>query len=166
MRDWMRNNSTGVTFLAVGICLVAGVSFLSFGCTASDLIQVRVPLGVQRSINAPKIVTLTDAPHEWDRWQLFVETETEKFADQIATSKQLLGFVESFANTGLGVAEQALGGIPFGGAAVGGLGLLAGIFFDKPGAKNKEAKEKEASYNAGIQQGKTIAEEIARNIRV
>ena len=166
MIDWVRNNTTGIAFLVVGVALVAGISFLSFGCTASDLIQVRVPLGVQRSINTPKIVTLTDAPHEWDRWQLFVESETEKFADEIAKGQQLLGFVESFANTGLGVAEQALGGIPFGGAAVGGLGLLAGIFFDKPGAKKKEAKEKEASYNAGVKQGKTIAEEIARQIRV
>ena len=165
MAEWIKRNSVGLALAGTMIAIMVMLVFVASGCSASDLIQVRVPSGVQRSISTPKLVPLSDAPHEWDRWILFVETESERFSDSIARGQELLGFVQSMTNTGLGLAEQALGGIPFGGALIGGLGLVSGIFFDKPGAKKKEASEKQASYNAGMAKGKKMAEEIARELR-
>lgn len=165
MIQWIKKNKTGLAIALVCVGVVVLFSSLAGGCSASDLIKVNVPSGVQRSIATPASITLTDAGHEWDRWTQFVEIESEKFSASINRGQELLGFVQSMANTGLGAAESALGGIPFGGFAVGGLGLLGGLFFEKPGTQKKEAKEKESSYNAGMEQGKRIAEEIVRELR-
>jgi len=165
MIEWIKNNKAGLGLAAACIGVVVLFSSLAGGCSASDLIKVKVPSGVQRSIATPPSITLTDAGHEWDRWVQFVEIESDKFSGSISRGQELLGFVQAMANTGLGAAEAALGGVPFGGFAVGGLGLLAGLFFEKPGTRNKEAKEKESSYNAGMEQGKRIAEEIVRELR-
>ena len=146
-------------FLVGGVTLVLSVAMVfASGCSLGDLVQVRVPSGVQQSLAAPSQVTLNESTYTWDSWVHFVESNTEQFQDNIDRTNFVWGALSSAVNVGAESAQGPLSALPGGAALISGLSLLTGLFLNKPGAVKKEAKEKEKSFNAGMNAGKQAAE--------
>jgi hypothetical protein len=60
------------------------------------------------------------------------------------------------ADLGLAAANEGAGQIPGGAFLVGGLSLLTGLVLKRPGEDKRVGKEKEDSYNAGLEEGKRL----------
>ena len=156
MLEWIKKNGWSTTFAAaaVGIALMG---LLLSGCQMSDLIKVDVPKDVQEAVDSEPKVTLTAAPDLWDDWQAYVKRNTEKLESRTERAYELLGFINSATDMALVAAEGAAPAFPGGAILVGLLGGTAGLFLKRPGTDKQIAKEKEASYNAGMEKARELA---------
>ena len=142
------------------VCAAVGFFLLSMtvqGCDLQKMIDVDVPRDVQQSIGSEETVTLSDSRYEWDRWQDWVRSNSEAFARNIEAGNDRVALIENLTAMGIGALGEVSGTFPGGAVIFSGLSLLAGWFLKKPGTDKVVAKEKEDSYNAGIEKGKTIA---------
>ena len=142
------------------MCAAAGFFFVAMsvqGCDLQKMIHVDVPRDVMESIGTEETISLSDAPYEWDRWQAWVSTNSEAFARKIEAGRERVALIENVTALGMGALGEASATFPGGAVVFSGLSLLAGWFLKKPGTDKVVAKEKEDSYNAGIEKGKAIA---------
>jgi len=153
MSNWFTENKTGIMVGGITLALAIGLVFAS-GCSLGDLVHVKVPSGVQQSLATPSQVTLNEAGYTWDAWVHYVEANTEQFQDNIDRSNYIWGMLSSAVNVGADSARGPLSALPGGAFLVSGLSLFTGLFLNKPGAAKKTAKEKEKSFNAGMEAGK------------
>jgi len=147
--DWLLKNKAGMGIVAgVVACfiLAAGIN----GCLRlSDLVRVRVPAEVQRATNSPPKITLTEAEGVMENYI----RAGEQFKDNISQSYEWLGFLTSLSSTGIELGKAA---IPGGAVGLSLLSLAGGIFIKGPGT----AKEKNASYNKGLEEGSRLASQV------
>ena len=147
---------------AIGVLLLA--SALS-ACQIEDLIKIDVPDGVATAIDVEPSISVSDSSAAWEDWQAYVERESRRFADEIDRGQEVAGIIRSLTETGISIGRDAASTLP-GGAILGsGLALLGGLLLKRPGDAKKERIEKEASYNAGIQKGHQIAEDVRRGLK-
>ena len=142
--EFLKANKTGVSILGVvltGFIVMAGMN----GCQLTDMVKVSVPLEVQKATNSPSKVTLTDAPGVMKAYV----AGGEKFKKNIARGYKWLGFLSSLGTTGIEMGKSV---IPGGAIGLSLLTLAGGIFIKGPGT----AKEKNASYNKGMQEGQRL----------
>ena len=158
MRNWMKDNKTGLFVGGITVVLAIGMLFAS-GCSLGDMVHVKVPPGIQQSLAAPSQITLNDAEYTWNSWVQFVETNTERFQDSIDRSNFIWGTLSSAVNVGADAAQGPLSALPGGALLLTGLSLTTGLFLNKPGSVQKMAKEKEKSFNAGMKAGDRVSAE-------
>lgn len=156
MIEWIKSNRITVSF-AVAAVAVLLVSVAAAGCQVSDLITVDVPTDVKDAVGVDGRVSLTQVPDIWDDWQDYVKRNTERLERSTERSYELLGFINSATDIAIGAAEGAASSFPGGALLVGLLGGAAGLYMKKPGTDRVIAKEKEASYNAGMEKAKALA---------
>ena len=123
----------------------------------SDLIKVKVPEDVKSAIDIEGDVTLTQIPDVWDDWQGFVKKNTMRLEAETEQAFELLGFINSATDLAITAAGNAAPAFPGGAILIGLLGGAAGLFLKKPGTDRAIAKEKEASYNAGMEKARELA---------
>ena len=141
----LTTNKTGLSilgFVVAGFILAAGLN----GCKITDLVKVQVPIEVQRAINAPPKVTLTNAP------DLLIDYARggEKFVKEIARGYAWVGFLAAASTTSIELGKSV---VPGGAIGLSALSLIAGVFIKGPGT----AREKNKSYNGGLAEGERIA---------
>jgi hypothetical protein len=68
------------------------------------------------------------------------------------------GVRRSLSETGLKISQDAASTLPGGAVISAALAGLGGLFLRRPGDANRERIEKEASYRAGLEKGKELAE--------
>ncbi len=155
VKELLVENFTGISVLAVA-GVFAGLTVLISGCSLADLIRVRVPRGVQSSLHIEPTVRLSEAGVTWERWQSFVELESRSFNENIDRSAEVAGLIGSLMNMGLEVGSGPLTSLPGGAFFLASLTGLGGLFLRTPGTSKRVAKEKEASYNKGLERGRRL----------
>lgn len=149
MRDWINENKNGLMVGVLTAALAAGL-LLASGCSLGDLVKVDVPTGVRQSLAVPSQISLNESVYTWDSWVHYVETNTAQFQASIDESNFIWGMLSSAVNVGAESAQGPLSALPGGAFLLTGLSLVTGLFLNKPGATKALAKEKEKSYNAGM----------------
>jgi len=142
---------------------VAAIGFLLLattiqGCQLEDLVKVDVPKDVAAAIESDDRISYSDSSDAWDDWQAYVDRESAKFAKNIDKGAEVAGLLRSLSETGLQIGQDAASTLPGGAIISAALAGLGGLFLRRPGDANRERLEKEASYRAGLEKGKQIAE--------
>ena len=143
--EFLKSNKTGVsivTAVMAAFLLMAGMN----GCQLTDLVKVNVPMPVQKATNSPPKVTLTEAP---EVMAAYIRSG-EKFKENISRGYEWLGFLSALGTTGIEMGKSV---IPGGAIGLSLLSLAGGIFIKGPGT----AKEKNRSFNKGMQEGQRLA---------
>ena len=140
---------------AIGVMLLA---IALQGCKLEDLVKVDVPKDVAAAIKSEDRISYSDSPAAWDDWQAYVDRESAKFAKSIDKGAEVAGLLRSLSETGLQIGQDAASTLPGGALISAALAGLGGLFLRRPGDANRERLEKEASYRAGLEKGKELAE--------
>jgi hypothetical protein len=140
---------------AIGVMLLATALQ---GCKLEDLVKVDVPKDVAAAIKSEDRISYSDSPAAWDDWQAYVDRESAKFAKSIDKGAEVAGLLRSLSETGLQIGQDAASTLPGGALISAALAGLGGLFLRRPGDANRERLEKEASYRAGLEKGKQLAE--------
>ncbi len=163
MFDYLKENKLGVGILAIG-AILTGLAFAVQGCALDDLIQVKVPQGVQASVGVAPKVPLSEAPYTFEAYRTKVERDSRQFSESISDAQFLHSTVAGLVRMGFEEASGPLSLMPYGSLLLAGLTGFGGVMLKKPGtdkataAMREEhqktlAHEKEKSYNAGITKG-------------
>lgn len=156
MIDLFKQNQKAAWFIVASIAAVLLTSTLA-ACQLQDLIRVDVPAGVQGAIQTEPKIPLSETDAAWDEWVAWVDRESGRFADSISKGNETASVIRSLTETGLSLGRDAAATLPGGALISSTLALLGGLFLKTPGTDKKIAKEKEASYNAGIDKGRAAA---------
>jgi hypothetical protein len=141
-----------VLMIAVVVGLVvAGIQ----GCQLADIIKVKTPVPIQQSDGLPAKLPLSQARGEYLSWRAETQRSDAEWRESIDGGEEFVGLLEGVGMTALQEFSPLAGP-----AALPAL-LLGGYFF---GNSNKR-KNKEASYNAGLEKGKSLAREIVEGVR-
>jgi len=165
MTDWIKKNPMAIS-LAVASLALLFVNLAVAGCQVSDLVKVEVPDGVKTAVGVDGVVTLTDVPDVWDDWKDFVEKNTKRFESETERSYEILGFINGATQMALSAAGTAAPAFPGGAILLSLLSGAAGLYMKKPGTDRAIAKEKEASYNAGLEKAKSLAASVNEAVEV
>ena len=145
-------------FMIAAICLIICAIVLTTlqGCNMASLIKVDVPPAIIAATDAPQPVTLDNVDMVWEDWKRYVESNTNKFEHSINDAKERYAVLSQLTNIGLRTFEGEVSGIPGGTILLSALSLATGIFLKRPGEDARVAKEKEDSYNKGLEVGSSI----------
>lgn len=145
---------------AVTIALFAVLASLQ-GCDIRSQLVVKAPKEVLEVVDL-ETMTLADAEAAYEDWANWVDTRTRQFQRAVADAEDRYARIEALIDLGLTAAEQGGASLPGGAFLVGGLSLLTGLVLKRPGEDKRVSKEKEDSYNAGIEAGKKAILEALR----
>lgn len=142
--------------IAIGALLFVGAATVS-GCNLGDIIRTKTPVSIQKSERLPKSLTLNESQLERDRYIDDVQRNIAAWNENIEKGLTLQSLIGDIALTELSPERLALLGLPVGGPAALLLTYGLGVFTKRPGDKTQKevAKEKEASFNAGLSKGGT-----------
>lgn len=142
--------------IAIGALLFVGAATVS-GCNLGDIIRTKTPVSIQKSERLPKSLTLNESQLERDRYIDDVQRNIAAWNENIEKGLTLQSLIGDIALTELSPDRLALLGLPVGGPAALLLTYGLGVFTKRPGDKTQKevAKEKEASFNAGLSKGGT-----------
>jgi hypothetical protein len=163
MIEAFKKNRPAAISIVAAMCVLLLGSVLS-ACQVDDLVKVDVPTGVATAIDSGERIPVSATDAAWEDWTAWVERESTRFADEIDDGKRTVGVLTSLAETGIRVGQDAASTIP-GGAILGsGLALLGGLFLRRPGDAKREQAEKDAAYNAGREQGESLAKTVIEGV--
>lgn len=134
--------------LAVSMSLAACAGF-----DMGDIVHVKTPNGIQKTQGLPRTISLNEAEDEYQAWFDTVQRDGAAWRNNIERANEIRGILGQLAMTGLDELGPTIMGIPVIGPLAPGLGMLATYFI---GAGNVR-KQKEKSYNAGIDKGAATA---------
>ena len=141
-------------YFAVAVCL-----FLVFvgltGCDLRSAITVDTPPGVQKALGIED-ATLATAPQVVADWNAYIESNSQQLGSSISAAESRYVALRSVADIGLQAAASGSATLPGGALILSVLTGLGGLFLNKPGTADAVRKEKEDSYNAGLEQGKEL----------
>lgn len=159
----LRQNRKASVFIcsAIGFLLLAAT--LS-ACSIEDMIDFDVPPKVAKAIDVEESEPVSRASQVWDDWQVYVERESARLADSIDDAQRSVGLLRSLSDTGLALGQSAASTLPGGALISSGLALMGGLFLKRPGTDKQVSKEKEKSYQAGIEEGQKLAAQVASTI--
>ena len=140
--------------LAIAIAMALLVAAIQ-GCQLADIIKVKTPVQVQQSDGLPAKLPLSQARGEYQAWRADVKRSDSEWRESLEGGENFVGLLEGVGMTALQEFSPLAGP-----AALPAL-LLGGYFF---GNSNKR-KNKEASYNAGLERGKSLAREVIEGVR-
>lgn len=142
-----------LTLCIAGFLVCSGVLAACAGFDAGDLVQVKTPPAIQRTEGLPSRMTLNESEFEYRAWLEDTQRNGAKWKENIEKGNAIRVLVNQLTLQALDEVGPTLAGIPVIGpllpAITGILGLGLGAGYVR--------KEKEKSYNAGIEKGKTIS---------
>lgn len=136
--------------LSIGM---VGLSVAVSGCALDQVVKVNVPKDVQVATKSEEKVALADSELLWNDWANYVEKNTEALRSRINAANEQYTVIASLTSLGLETAGTAASTLPGGAFIIAGLTGLGGLFLKRPGTDKLIAKEKEASYNKGLEVG-------------
>jgi len=152
-------------FYSAGASLLVLFACLSFqGCNLEKMVSVDVPGGVREAIDAPNKITLDEADYLWDQWKSWVDSNSNALARNIENGNERVALIENVTAMGIGALGEVSGNFPGGALLFSSLTLMTGWFLKRPKEDKVVAKEKEDSYNAGLEKGKELAKTIEEAI--
>jgi hypothetical protein len=160
IREFIDDNQTSALFIALSVIFVA-VVMSAQGCDVKKMIKVDAPRAVvvataETPEDVDRDITLAEAEDIWADWQTYVKSNTERYQRAVKDANDRYVIISSMIDLGLEQASGPLSTIPGGAVVLSLLTGAAGLFLRRPGDTAVIAKEKEASYNAGIDLGVKI----------
>jgi hypothetical protein len=144
---------THVIFGLIAIAMIGGATFIS-GCSLGDIVKSRVPNGARgfEGGNAlPQTPSHNESLEAYAQFRSSVEVIDEQWRENLAASGEVIGAITAFGNTAISqLGESPIAMTPIGGVAIGGLGMLWGLFIRKPG----DGKKIDESYDDGLKAGR------------
>tara|TARA_R100001443_G_C3348494_1_gene176265 strand:+ start:957 stop:1445 length:489 start_codon:yes stop_codon:yes gene_type:complete len=137
----------------------ASVLFISLavqGCDVQKAIKFDVPTGVRVAVDTKERESLSDSEFVWGQWTSYVESNTAKLSENIKGAQGRVAMIENLTSMGLSTLEGVSGQFPGGALAFSGLSLMTGWFLKRPGENKAVEKEKEKSFNAGLEKAKNL----------
>jgi hypothetical protein len=155
MSDWLKDNRHAA-FLAVLTVAVFAILAAMQGCDLRSKIVVKAPPDLLATVDVDEPLTLDEAGRVWEDWTAWVQSRSKQYQRAVGDAEDRAARIEALLDLGLAAANEGAGQIPGGAFLVGGLSLLTGIFLKRPSEDKRTAKEKEDSYNAGLEEGKRL----------
>ena len=148
----MQPELIGKTCLALGAAGAIAIVALS-GCQVGDLVQTNVPQSVRKIVPSEPRVSYNEATIVYSDWKASVERTAEQFQQELDRKAELVSLLSSLTNDALTTGIPVLQSLPGGGLLATGLVGFGAWFLRSPGTTRLIAKEKEASFNKGLEKG-------------
>ena len=152
----METEGIGRTLLALGAAASIALFALA-GCQVGDVVQANVPQAVRKVVPSEPRVSFNEAKVVYADWRASVERTAEQFQSELDRKAELVSLLSSLTNDALLVGVPVLESLPGGGLLATGLVGFGAWFLRSPGTDKRLAREKEASFNKGLEEGRTLA---------
>lgn len=140
-----------------GVLLVCSILGALAGCDLGDVIKAKTPNGIQQREGMPAAMSLNDAVYEYQQWYNRTQADGAAWKANIDRADEIRGLLGNLAMTGLNDLGPEVAGVPIIGPSFTGLLALGGYFL----GTGRLRKEKEKSYNAGLETGADTATRAA-----
>lgn len=149
------NRSTVVyLFAAIMLSLVLGACA---GFDLGDIVRVKTPNAIQQTTGLPSRVTLNEAEAEYRAWFEDTQRTGSQWKASIERAGEIRGLLGQLTLSALDSVGPTLAGLPVLGPALPALTGIVGLFI----GSGRLRKEKEASFNKGLKEGKTLSGDVA-----
>jgi hypothetical protein len=141
------------TKITVAVALLALVSLSLAACAGfdvGDLVRVKTPNTIQQQTGLASSTSLNEAEAEYRAWHENVKRASSQWKTNIERGNQIRGLLNQITLSALDTVGPTLGGVPVLGPALPAVTGLLGLFF----GAGKLRKEKESSFNKGLQRGR------------
>lgn len=140
-------------FFVAALLLVSIALASCAGFDLGDLVRVKTPNAIQQATGLPATTTLNEAEAEYRAWYEDTQRSGAQWKAGIERASEVRGLLGQLTLQGLDAVGPTLGGVPVLGPALPALTGLAGLFL----GSGRLRKEKEASFNKGLDRGRVIA---------
>lgn len=131
-----------LVMISVGLGACAGLDI-------GDFVKVKTPTEIQQTRGLPSKTTLNEAEQEYRAWFDDTQRNGAQWKAAIEQGDEIRGLLNQVSLGALDEFGPTLAGIPIVGASLPAFTGLAGLFF----GVSRLRKEKEASFNAGLERG-------------
>lgn len=135
----------GLVMLALALAACAGFDL-------GDIVKVRTPNAIQQTTGLPSRVSLNEAEAEYRAWFENVQRTGAQWKASIERAGEIRGLLGQLTLSALDEVGPTLAGVPVVGPALPALTGIVGLFI----GSGRLRKEKEASFNKGLKEGKTL----------
>ncbi|HYD00782.1 MAG TPA: hypothetical protein VEB22_06095 [Phycisphaerales bacterium] len=122
------------------------------GFDLGDLVKVKTPNTIQQTTGLPSTLSLNEAETEYQNWFTQTQTTGAQWKGNIEKAGEIRGLLGQLTLSGLDSIGPTLAGLPVLGPSLPALTGLVGLFV----GSGRLRKEKEASFNKGLQRGREI----------
>ena len=132
-----------LTFVVLGL--------LSFaGCDMGDMIHVKTPNTIQQQTGLASNISLNEAESEYQFWYQHMQTAGSQWKSNIEHANEIRNMVNQLSLSALDEIGPTVAGVPVLGPMLPAASGLLGLFL----GSGKLRKEKEASFNKGLDEGR------------
>ncbi len=132
-----------LTFVVLGL--------LSFaGCDMGDMIHVKTPNTIQQQTGLASTISLNEAESEYQLWYQHMQTAGSQWKSNIEHANEIRNMVNQLSLSALDEIGPTVAGVPVLGPMLPAASGLLGLFL----GSGKLRKEKEASFNKGLDEGR------------
>lgn len=143
---------TQVMIFVIAILLLSAALAACAGFDLGDMVKVKTPTAIQQTVGLPAQTSLNDAEAEYQGWLSNVQRTGAQWKANIDKANAIRATFNQLTLAALDEVGPTLAGVPMLGpllpAATGILGLFLG--------SSRLRKEKENSYNAGLEKGQEL----------
>lgn len=132
--------------MLIVVLLLAACAGLDLG----DIVHVRTPNAIQQTTGLPAKISLNEAEAEYLAWFDNVQRTGAQWKANIERADEIRGLLGQLTLSALDEFGPTLAGVPVLGPALPALTGLAGLFI----GSGRLRKEKEASFNKGLKEGR------------
>ena len=142
-----KTRMTVFTFVTVALSLSLAACA---GFDLGDVVRVKTPNAIQQQTGLASTTTLNEAEAEYQAWFADVKRSGSHWKTNIERGNQIRGLLNQVTLSALDDVGPTLGGVPVLGPALPAVTGLLGLFI----GTGKLRKEKEASFNKGLERGR------------
>lgn len=141
-------------FIGLGLLLmVSGALAACAGFDLGDVVQTRTPQTIQQQTGLPSQLSLNAAESEYRAWYQDVQRASSEWRTSIERGNEIRNLLSQVTLQTLDSIGPTLAGVPVLGPALPLATGLLGVFL----GAGRMRKEKEASFNKGLEEGATAA---------
>lgn len=127
------------------------------GFDLGDIVKVKTPNTIQQTTGLSSRVTLNEAEAEYRAWFENTQRTGAQWKASIERAGEIRGMLGQLTLSALDSVGPTIAGVPIVGPALPALTGIVGMFI----GSGRLRKEKEASFNKGLKEGKTISTDAA-----
>ncbi|MBX3580197.1 MAG: hypothetical protein KF723_23595 [Rhizobiaceae bacterium] len=138
----------GLLFLALVLASCAGIDL-------GDLVKVKTPNAIQQTTGLRATLSLNEAEAEYQSWFNQTQATGAQWKSNIEKAGEVRGLLGQLTLSALDTVGPTVAGVPVLGPALPALTGIVGLFI----GSGRLRKEKEASFNKGLETGRDMAGE-------
>jgi hypothetical protein len=138
-----------------GLALLALVLASCAGIDLGDLVKVKTPNAIQQTTGLRATLSLNEAEAEYQNWFNQTQAIGAQWKGNIERAGEVRGLLGQLTLSALDTVGPTVAGLPVLGPALPALTGIVGLFI----GSGRLRKEKEASFNKGLETGRDMAVE-------